>query len=192
MSSGRNKQRIYFCVYFQQGPTGTHGNPRVFHCGLWVEPKNSRGSGDFFHVQYHPSRPVNRPDYPLGWVYDSSVSRGRRANWRHSGNLIGRILLGKLPDGVTAEHIHQVCSGVPMPRDRTDENCWDWTRWAIEELQRRRWLRNFTWTERNGSGFADRAYRQAVAWFERDPRMEREHDWDIFGTENGGGHCQVM
>ena len=64
----KNKNRIFFCVYFQAGPNGTHGNPPVFHCGLWVESKSSQGGGHFFHVQYHGNRPVNRPNYPEGWA----------------------------------------------------------------------------------------------------------------------------
>lgn len=175
--SGSNKCRIYFCVYFQQGPRGTRGNPPVFHCGLWVEDKSGRGPGDFFHVQFHETRPVNRPDYPEGWVYDSSVARGRRANWRHSGNLIGRILLGKLAAGFTAQHIHQVCQGVALPARH--EDCWDWTHRAVEAIQRRNWLHRFAW-----GGFRTQAQRQAVAWFNSDPQMRRRHEWDMFGTND--------
>jgi len=185
-TSNRNKNRIYFCVYFQQGVNGTNGNPRVFHCGLWVENKNSRGGGDFFHVQFHGPRPTNKPHYPEGWAYDSSVMRGRQANWRHSGNLIGRILLGKLPAGITAADVDAVCQGVPMPRG--NENCWDWTHNAVSAIQARRWLAAFPWSGANG--FGARAYAQAVTWYTRDPKMNREHSWDMFGTESP--HCVIM
>lgn len=161
-----------------------------FHCGLWVEDKGSRGGGHFYHVQFHGPRPSNRPDYPDGWAYDSSMMRDRPANWRQSGNLIGRILLGKLAAGVTAAHVHQACQGVPLPlpRDGREENCWDWTRRAVEEIQRRRWLPAFAWGGRQG--FGAQAQRQAVTWYEGDTKMKRNHEWDIFGTDSR--HCNVM
>ncbi|KAK4096958.1 hypothetical protein N658DRAFT_489580 [Parathielavia hyrcaniae] len=104
MSANRDGNRIYFCVYFQQGPSGTAGNPPVFHCGLWFEKKQSRGIE------------------------------------------------------VMAEHLHQVCEGVPVPK--ADENCWDWTHYAIEGIQARNWLSAFPWE--GNDGFAARAYNQAV------------------------------
>jgi hypothetical protein len=184
-----NKNRIFFCLYYQQGQAGTAANPRVFHCALWVENKNSRGGGDYFHVRFHGRRPTNRPDYPDGWAYETSVTRGRPANWRHSNNIIGRILLGKLPAGVTAQHVDQVCAGVPLPREGTNQNCWDWTHWAIQELQRRGWVRNFSWSGANG--FAARAQAQGVAWYEGDHgRIPGRHMWDMFGTESS--HCVIM
>lgn len=182
-----NKARIYFCVYFQQGPTGTQGNPRVFHCGLWVEDKNSRGGGHYFHVQFHPAY-ANRPDYPAGWVYDSSVSRNRQANWKQSSQLIGRILLGKLPSGIGAAQVHQVCGGVTLPSSR--EDCWDWTGRAISAIQRQRWLDNHSWS--GSRGFKAQAYQQACDWWTQDRGRipGKPHFWDIYGTESS--HCVVM
>ncbi|KAK7714684.1 hypothetical protein SLS64_003680 [Diaporthe eres] len=184
---GSNKARIYFCVYFQQGPTGTNGNPRVFHCGLWVEDKNSRGGGHYFHVQYHPPY-SNRPNDPSGWLYDSSVVRSRQANWKQSSQLIGRILLGKLASGVTAQHVHQVCSAVPLPRG--NEDCWDWTGRAIGAIQDQRWLAAHRWNGRDGLRAS--AYARACSWWEKDRQRlpSKVHYWDIYGTESA--HCVVM
>ncbi|KAK4120130.1 hypothetical protein N657DRAFT_636812 [Parathielavia appendiculata] len=125
MLANRDGNRIYFCVYFQQEPVGTAGNPPVFHCGLWFEKTHSRGLGEYFHVPFYGPRPVNRPDY-------------HDADWRDGDKLIGRILLGILPAGVTAQHVHQVCQGMPVAD--VDENCCDWTHHAIETVQTRNWL----------------------------------------------------
>lgn len=183
-----NKARIYFCVYFQQGPTGTNGNPRVFHCGLWVEDKNSRGGGHYFHVQFHPAY-RNRPNDPSGWLYDSSVSRNRAANWKQSSQLIGRILIGKLASGVTAAHIHQVCSN-PNLLPQGNENCWDWCGRAIRAIQNQQWLAAHSWGGSNG--LQARAYAQACAWWQRDRERlpSKVHYWDIYGTESS--QCIVM
>ena len=111
--------------------------------------------------------------------------RTRPSDWRRSGNPIGRILIGKLPGGITAHHVHNVCSNVPMPG--RNENCWDWTHHAIQDLQAQRWLTNFAWDGANG--FEARAYNRALDWQRRDPKMKYYHNWDIFGLDN---HCSVM
>lgn len=182
-----NKQRIYFCVYFQQGPTGSHGNPRVFHCGLWVEKKGGKGAGDYFHVQFHQAY-RNRPDYPVGWAYSTTARRSERADWKQSTQLIGRILLGKLPPGVTASHIDQVCRPVTMPNGR--EDCWDWTGRAISAIQQQGYLTRHSWSGSNG--LKARAYQQTCRWFEKDKGRipAKPHYWDIYETE--GSHCSVM
>ncbi|KAK3897385.1 hypothetical protein C8A05DRAFT_19839 [Staphylotrichum tortipilum] len=177
-----NKDRVYFCVYFQEGAAGTNANPPVFHCGLWVESKGSRGDGHFFHVQYHGPRPTNRPNYPDGWAYDSSVMRSRPADRRRSARLIGRILIGKLLVGITAQHVHTVCQNVPLPG--RNENCWDWARRAIQALQARRWIEEFGWRS-----FEADANKRAHDWYNRDRNMRRDHRWDMFGLDS---HCTVM
>lgn len=188
MSSSSNKCRIYFCVYYQGGRAGTVADPRVFHCGLWVEDKNSRGRGHYFHVQFHGRRPVNRPDYPDGWAYGTSVTRSREANWKESGKLIGRILLGKLPSGVGAGDIHDVCRDVRLPNENTDDDCWTWTGRAIKAIQDRGWLARHSWTSLRAA-----AYDQACSWWDGDrgkvPR--NAHFWDIYNTESTK-HCVVM
>lgn len=179
------KLRIFFCVYFQQGPTGSQGSPRVFHCGLWVEDKRANGPGEYFHVQFEPVY-RNRPNRPSGWVYSSSIGHG--ANYKRSGQLIGRILLGKLERGVTANHIHDICQRVAMPSN--SENCWDWTGRAISTIQHQGFLTRRSWSGRDG--LRARAYQKTCYWFEKDGcRLpEKPHYWDIYGTE--GKHCVVM
>ncbi|KAJ0120612.1 hypothetical protein J7T55_015342 [Diaporthe amygdali] len=182
-----DKRRIFFCVYFEQGPRGTQGTPRVFHCGLWVEEKGSKGPGDYFHIQFHPVY-SNRPDYPSGWVYSSSTARSREENWREPSQLIGRILLGKLAPGVTASHIHEICRTVARPNDR--EDCWDWTGRAISAIQLQRYLTRHSWS--GPDGLKARAYQQSCSWWEKDKGRipNKPHYWDIYGTESS--HCVVM
>lgn len=182
-----DKRRIYFCVCFEQGPAGTQGNPRIFHCPLWVEVKRSKGEGDYFHVQFHPAY-SNRPDYPAGWVYSSSTSQDKMAGYSLSNNLIGRILLGDLAPGVTANHIHQVCQTVILPD--SGENCWDWTGRAISAIQQQGYLTRHSWSGSNG--LKARAYQQACKWWEKDKckMPNKPHYWDMYGTESS--HCVVM
>lgn len=162
-------------------PSSTALAPEVF----MTSPKYIIGVTEHRHTEYYPTRPSNRPSDPIGWVYDSSVNRRSRPNWRHSNNLIGRILLGKLPGGITARDINQICAQVPLPGP--GGRCWDWTHHAIQAIQAQRWFHSFARSGANG--FQRRAYDQAVAWYNSDKQMKYAHELDMFGTER---HCAVM
>lgn len=186
-----NQHQIYLCLYFEQGPAGTNaieGLPRVFHIGLWVQPKGSKSKGHSFDVRYQPSY-SNRPEEVEGWKYETSVNRSGPDDLGSSGGLIAIVLLGKLPDGVRAEEVHGICEGVRLPGE--NENCWDWTGRAVGEINKQGYLdlgQDFSW-----NGFRDRIYAQACRWWvdvdkERIPRTP--HYWDIFETESG--QCTIL
>lgn len=159
-------------------PPRANPSPRApFHLIQYDRPEYKHGRASL------SSNPVG-----TGWIYDSLVSRNRQANWKQSSQLIGRILLGKLAPGVTAQHVYQACQGVALPNCR--ENCWDWTGRAIAAIQARRWLAGGRWS--GCQGLQARVYAQACAWWEKD-RLRitgKPHYWDIYGTESA--HCVVM
>ncbi|KAK3382378.1 hypothetical protein B0T24DRAFT_714477 [Lasiosphaeria ovina] len=183
-----DKDRIYFSVYFQQGEHGTLRIPRVFHCDLWVQPKNSI-RGYRFHVRKHVAMYSNLLPHQQqqGWVYETTYAANNQGrSWVSSNQGIGRILIGKLPDGIGASDVEGVARMIPLPDDSKDEDCWTWAGNLIKELQRQRWIPSFSWTT-----FRQRAYAKACQWYEENQTLERDkrQTWDMFELEKG---CTVM
>ncbi|KAK3319031.1 hypothetical protein B0H66DRAFT_558615 [Apodospora peruviana] len=145
-----NKSRVYVCLYYQPGATSL--NPPRFHWGLWVEPKNSGGQGDYFHVQYRERMNTENGVQEEGWYYDSTVQQNRpgRANYKNSSQLIGRVLIGKLAaPGTTAQQVDTVLAAIQVPQG--NETCKDWTGRAAQQLQTGGLLdRQFPWTGAGG------------------------------------------
>jgi hypothetical protein len=182
-----DKSRIYVCLYFQQGVTSV--DPARFHWGLWVEPKNGRGRGDYFHVQSHPAMRSASGTTPAHWAYDSSVQNGRQARYTKSDYLIGRILIGKLPAGYTAAHVDAVCRGVPPPAANGNDTCKTWTGEAVRALQRSNYISNFSWTQVSAQ-FEAQGRRWWANDHKRPPGPNGKHMWDYFGINDR--HCTIM
>ncbi|KAH8774384.1 hypothetical protein F5883DRAFT_659111 [Diaporthe sp. PMI_573] len=183
-----DKCRVYVCLYFQQGVTSV--DPARFHWGLWVEPKQGRGHGDYFHVQSHQQMRTSRGTVPAHWAYDSSVTTGKTPKYSKSNYLIGRILIGKLPAGYNATHVHAVCQGVPPPSITGRDTCKTWTGNAVRALQHQRYLSDFSWTQVSADFEA-----KGRSWWAKDGKRPsgqgEKHMWDYFGIEKKA-HCVVM
>lgn len=183
-----DKCRIYICLYFQQGVTSV--DPARFHWGLWVEPKGSRGPGDYFHVQSHQQMRTSRGVQPAHWAYDTSVGKGKTPKWSKSNYLIGRVLIGKLPSGYTATHVDAVCRGVDPPAANGRDTCKTWTGNAVRALQRSNYLAKFDWAKVSTDIEA-----KGRSWWAKDGKRPSgqgdKHMWDYFKLENNM-HCTVM
>lgn len=183
-----DKHRVYVCLYFQQGVTSV--DPARFHWGLWVEPKNSRGYGDKFHVRSHQQIRSARGVTPAHWAYDTSVNSGKTPKYSKSDYLIGRILIGKLPAGYTAAHVDAVCRNVTPPAANGTATCKTWTGNAIAALQGQRYLQNIDW-RRLSTDIENRGRQWWAADGKRPPGANGKHTWDYYGIDNKT-HCTVM
>jgi hypothetical protein len=92
-----------------------------------------------------------------GWRYDYRP----KADYKKSTALIGRIMVGKLPNTTTPDQLSQILSRMPLPRRDVEpiENCVSWTRAALEELQKVGAAEPFNIAE-----FMDHAMGRASAW----------------------------
>ncbi len=182
----------YFCTMF--------ASPAVPPCGLLAIPSccnRSRRRGVDGCLQDKPPivlanlallcKYVSRP---LGAGLVGLPSPDRGAEHRNGEHKFGvaqpgisdTILIGKLPAGITAQHVHGVCQNVPLPG--RNENCWDWAHRAVQDLQARRWIVQFGW-----GSFEVEANMRAREWYQGDRTMRKDHRWDMFDIDS---HCTVM
>ncbi|EFE33887.1 uncharacterized protein ARB_07351 [Trichophyton benhamiae CBS 112371] len=59
--------------------------------------------------------------------------------------MLGRMMIGKLPKGITAHDVDTLLQRVALPRENATpvENCVTWIRAAIQALQEKQWVENF-------------------------------------------------
>ncbi|GAW22120.1 hypothetical protein ANO14919_116550 [Xylariales sp. No.14919] len=59
--------------------------------------------------------------------------------------MLGRIMVGKIPNDVRPDHVNAVLSSIPLPRIdvKPAENCVSWTVAALQELRGRGWVDSF-------------------------------------------------
>ncbi|CAG8151161.1 unnamed protein product [Penicillium salamii] len=122
LSIGENRQRLGHAAY---------------HWGILVSPKISKGPDCYvFDVSDGPLLDsVNR------------VNRNPEGNWRFRGNanidpkeygnLLGKVMIGKVPNEVTYAEIHGFLEAIPLPQKGVlpEQNCVTWTKAAICRLQ---------------------------------------------------------
>ncbi|EXJ91608.1 hypothetical protein A1O3_00156 [Capronia epimyces CBS 606.96] len=103
------------------------------------------------------------------WVFRTKV----QVDDLHSGNQIGRIMIGKVPSDVTDSEIEAILNEVPLPiKDATPkQNCVTWTVAAIQALQKRGMAEAF-----DVNKFMDDALELADQWLEN-PGPNKFHNY---------------
>ncbi|KAI0515180.1 hypothetical protein F5B22DRAFT_656366 [Xylaria bambusicola] len=168
----RNKTRVFVALYSRQGITSHEQSHELgyarFHWAIWTEPKGSTGDGSCYQV-IKADTYVNIPDSG-GWRYNYI----KAANCPRSRSMLGRIMVGKIPNGIDQDAVDDVLSKVPVPRDNTDpaENCVSWTLAALKELVQHGWVDDYFDLEH----FMDWALERATEWcsIERRPDGQKE------------------
>lgn len=148
---------IYFRPGITRHPEGVGLGYARFHWGIWIEPKGSRGKGTIYQVFYEPS--YSNIACSGGWGFYKEIFEDKTIGL----NMMGRIMVGKIPSDVTKEQVAALLSGIPLPKMDTEpiENCVSWTKDALAELQRRGWADQF-----DIESFMDHALERATSWLE--------------------------
>ncbi|KAH8158177.1 hypothetical protein CIB48_g10067 [Xylaria polymorpha] len=163
------KTRVFVAAYFREGITSSQGSEELlhharFHWAIWTEPKGSTGTGTCYQtIKY--DRFINNPDW-CGWQYECISN----ADYTRSGSMLGRIMVGKLPNDVTLSLMADTLSTIPLPTENNHppENCVNWIVATLQELQRRGWVDNF-----DIQRFMDYALRRANSWYRNSSWRER-------------------
>ena len=104
----------------------------AYHWGILIQPKNPK---------HHDSNALDVSD---GIAVDPVTHRDLNPNleWNFrakadvSGSLLGRVVIGKVPNKVTNAEIEALLREVPLPAKDTAQNCVTWTMAAIQVLQK--------------------------------------------------------
>ncbi|KAI0400001.1 hypothetical protein F4802DRAFT_620446 [Xylaria palmicola] len=161
MSSQKDKTRVFVALYFREGITSSERSEELlghakFHWAIWTEPKGSLGRGCCYQVVKSDAF-INVPDSG-GWEY----SFRRIRDCTRSGSMLGRIMVGKLPNDVGPEVLNNVLIRIPLPSEdgHSGESCVTWTVSALKELQLLGWAENFRVKE-----FMDHGLYRANRWY---------------------------
>ncbi|KAK2863694.1 hypothetical protein FQN49_004090 [Arthroderma sp. PD_2] len=75
--------------------------------------------------------------------------------------MLGRMMIGKLPQGTTPQDVNNLLKDVALPRVNTTpiDNCVSWVKAAIQELQKKQWAEDFDIDK-----FMDHTLNEADKW----------------------------
>ncbi|OJZ80909.1 hypothetical protein ASPFODRAFT_704145 [Aspergillus luchuensis CBS 106.47] len=135
----RNKRRVLISIHHRDESSLGDNRPRLgfsaFHWGFLIQPKHSSGDDtDAYDISdASVPDPITRLDTNPNHDWKFRVKK--RVDIMGSGRLLGRIMIGKVPNNVTSTEIENVLASVPFPIKGTEENCVSWTMDAIRALQ---------------------------------------------------------
>lgn len=131
LSIRENRQRLHYAAY---------------HWGILISPKSpNEDENESNHYAFDVSD--NMVQHPTTTAQTQSVGLNTDATWhfRAEANanpddkprLLGRVMIGKLPNKVSYTDIHSLLEQIPLPQKGTipEQNCVTWTRAAICTLQ---------------------------------------------------------
>jgi len=136
-----NKRRLYVSIHHRD--ESSLGDNRVrlgynaFHWGILITPKKSNGPDSLAFDVSDGAKPdpVTRQDTnsDYNWIFRSKT----QVDPIRSGRLIGRVLIGKVPNNITDLQIQSILATVPLPvKDATpQQSCVTWVISAITSLQ---------------------------------------------------------
>lgn len=103
----------------------------AYHWGILIQPKNPKDhdSNAFDVSDGMAVDPITHRDLNpnLEWNF--------RAKTDASGSLLGKVMIGKVPNKVKNNEIESRLREVPLPIQDTAQNCVTWTMAAIQVLQ---------------------------------------------------------
>jgi hypothetical protein len=136
-----NKRRVILTIHHRDelslGSNRTQLGYAACHWGILIQPKKPKGSSSNAYDVSNGAKPdpITRQDLNpnFEWRFRTSL----RVNHRLSGHLLGRVMIGKVPNNVTDAQIEAILGAVPLPvKNATPEqNCVTWILAAIRALQ---------------------------------------------------------
>jgi hypothetical protein len=133
-----NKDRIFVAIYMRPDTStstvscyssASNPKPAKFQWGIWIEPENSQGAGTAFHVEDDLNVPY------LLYSFDSHFHRDEHK--APPANMLGRLMIGKIPQEQSIRDVERILRKVPLPSDPASSitDTLGWTRTASEDLQ---------------------------------------------------------
>lgn len=166
-----NKPRVFIALYVRPNApslssTRSKTPPSTYRWGIWIEPKGSAGDGISYDAL--SSLAFATPDNAAGWHLSIAPHSAFPAD------MLGRIMVGKLPEGVAPEDVGALLSHVPLPEEAGLEGEVEWVRVVLGELQRNGCAEAFSVEQ-----FVGDAVRYADGWVAKEKRKEKvNYTWN--------------
>ncbi|KAH7184806.1 uncharacterized protein B0J16DRAFT_122641 [Fusarium flagelliforme] len=133
---------LYHRDHFSLGNARRTFGYEAYHWGILITPQTSRGR-DCHAFEATDASEIDPVTFRM--------NNPTMAWWmRHKGNvdpalsakLIGRIVIGQIPDGISAADLKKFFGTVPLPVKNThpQESCVTWAIDAIRTMQRQGWV----------------------------------------------------
>ncbi|EZF31394.1 hypothetical protein TMEN_113 [Trichophyton mentagrophytes] len=162
-----DKYRVFVATYFRQGITSDKRNRTIlkyatYHWAIWIEGKKSTGPGYCFDVKEHP--PFSNVPNSGGWKYEC-----RHENLAESHGMLGRMMIGKLPKGVTVQDVDGLLQGIPLPKPNSTsvENRVSWVQAAVRVLQEKSWADDFDVDE-----LMNHVFNESDKWYQENENLQ--------------------
>lgn len=156
MSLGENRSRLGY---------------EAFHWGILIAPKGSKGPDCTAYDVSDGAIPDPNTRQDLNPERNWFFRPKERVDPIRSGRLIGRVLIGKVPNHISDAQIQTILVAVPLPIKNTTESCVTWTSAAIRSLQNNGIAKQF-----DIDRFMGRALTLADEWLAK-PKSDNLYDY---------------
>ena len=128
-----NKPRVFIALYARPNASSLSSTrsktpPSTYRWGIWIEPKGSAGDGISYDAL--SSLAFATTNNAAGWHLSIAPHSAFPAD------MLGRIMVGKLPEGLEPEDVGALLTHVPLPAGAGLEGEVEWVRVALGEFQR--------------------------------------------------------
>lgn len=152
----RNKRRVTVTIHHRDKLSTRENRTRLglsaYHWGIRTQPKNpkkiqhsraydvSDGArpGPDPQIQQDPN-----PNHDWHFRVRSDSGDSPSLSSGDQGRLLGRVMIGKVPNDVKDADVEEILKNVPLPAKDTEQNCVSWTSAAIQALQKEKLAEEF-------------------------------------------------
>lgn len=136
---------LYHRDHLSRGSSRRTFGYEAYHWGIILTPQTSRGRDCWTYAAtdkcYLDTVTMRMVNPTMDWWLDHRDN----VDPPLSGKLLGRIIIGQVPDGITFAEVDEFLQSVPLPVKNKDpqQSCVTWVSDAIQRLQGRGWVRVF-------------------------------------------------
>lgn len=146
----------------------------AYHWGILIQPKKPKLGRDSIAYDVSDAAkpdPETRQDHNPNYDWHFRAKRAVNNDPFVGGNLLGRVMIGKVPNHITDADIEDLLGQVPLPIKNTEQNCVTWTLASIQALQKERLAEDFDVDQ-----FTIKALELADEWL-RDPDPDHVYNY---------------
>lgn len=142
-----NKRRVMVTIHYRDELSLRDNRARLglsaYHWGILIQPKNPKGLDSNAYDVSDGARPDPMARQDLNPSRDWHFRAKLGVSPILSGRLLGKVMVGKVPNNVTDANMEDLLRKVPLPIKNTGQNCVTWTLATIQALQKGKLAEDF-------------------------------------------------